>query len=954
MTLNEKIKDSVQKTTGIRCYEGVPPEGVVGRFAYFFPLRSGAAQRYNEVAIFFMERPVFSPLNPEKATNDCRYLALNWLNGLYAYSGLKFQDILSQNNTRDDFGGFGVGIRLVLVDEARHSGGSGVVDNRNYFRITCGIKNGINIAWRGTYPSIEYRSVGEKDWNDFTESISLLPAEAIEFRLKEGATWTATTNTKRFNITSADSSGFGYAILSGNIMSLVDPTCESTTIPINGCFEALFANCVVQEAGELQLPATTLTEGCYASMFLGCTRLMYAPALPATTLAADCYFTMFMNTDLITAPTLPATTLASRCYYRMFEGCTRPSFTAPALPATTLATECYYGMFQGCTSLATAPELPATTLTESCYRDMFYGCTSLTTAPELPATTLTTSCYDSMFRNCSSLQSITVAFTSWNITNTNNWVNGVAASGTFNCPDGLNIQHGNSHIPNGWRVVKPTMYTVTARSNDAEMGHVSGGGSYAVGDTVTLTATAEEGNEFVNWTVSGSEVSTTNPYTFTVSQNTTVIGNFEEVQSASYLTFTALQDGSSVGWNGTYPNLEYSTDGRTWTAFTEPVSVNTGGTIMFRNNGTAWVASGSSNRFTTPSGKFDLSGNIMSLVDAMVETTTLPVNNCFDRLFVNCSNIYNAGDLELPATTLTNYCYQFMFFGCSSLATAPALPATTLTIYCYNSMFRNCSSLATAPSLPATTLADYCYGSMFLDCKALVTAPALPATTLTIYCYQGMFQGCNALTTAPALPATTLTTSCYDSMFLGCIALVNAPTISATTLANNCCKYMFQGCTSLVNAPALPATTMQPYCYRSMFNGCTSLTTSPVLPATTLANYCYSYMFSNCTALTTAPSTLPATAMGEYSYQNMFEYCTSLTTAPTIAAVTSFARRCFEYMFQGCTSLSSITVGFTGWSDFTHYWVSGVAASGTFTCPSSLPEEYGVSRIPSGWTTQNA
>lgn len=59
------------------------------------------------------------------------------------------------------------------------------------------------------------------------------------------------------------------------------------------------------------------------------------------------------------------------------------------------------------------------------------------------------------------------------------------------------------------------------------------------------------------------------------------------------------------------------------------------------------------------------------------------------------------------------YCYAYMFYGCSSLKTAPVLPATTLAENCYTDMFLNCRNLTTAPELPATTLAEGCYSGMF-------------------------------------------------------------------------------------------------------------------------------------------------------------------------------------------------------------------------------------------------
>ena len=64
-------------------------------------------------------------------------------------------------------------------------------------------------------------------------------------------------------------------------------------------------------------------------------------------------------------------------------------------------------------------------------------------------------------------------------------------------------------------------------------------------------------------------------------------------------------------------------------------------------------------------------------------------------------------------------CYQSMFWGCTSLITAPKLTATTLAYGCYYGMFYNCTSLVQAPELPATTLEKYCYSSMFYNCKNL-------------------------------------------------------------------------------------------------------------------------------------------------------------------------------------------------------------------------------------------
>lgn len=165
---------------------------------------------------------------------------------------------------------------------------------------------------------------------------------------------------------------------------------------------------------------------------------------------------------------------------------------------------------------------------------------------------------------------------------------------------------------------------------------------------------------------------------------------------------------------------------------------------------------------------------------------------------------------------------------------------------------------------------------------------------------------------------------------------------------------LFFGCSDLTTAPALPATTLAEDCYASMFRACTSLTAAPDLPATTLADGCYVAMFLACTSLATAP-VLPATTLKNNCYDGMFRGCTSLTTAPALPA-TSLAENCYNQMFYGCSELNSITMLATDISanDCLYEWVSGVAASGTFTkaaAMTSLPT--GINGIPSGWTVQD-
>lgn len=253
-------------------------------------------------------------------------------------------------------------------------------------------------------------------------------------------------------------SATGNFDIQGNMMSLLYGDNYKGQTDLTGknfAFYSLFyGNTKVINTENLSLPATTLAEFCYNNMFSGCASLITAAVLPATTLANVCYSSMFQNcTSLVNAPELPAETLAGSCYSYMFQGCTSLT-TAPKLPATTLASWCYGYMFNRCTNLTTTPELPAITLEARCYINMFNGCTSLITAPELPAITLVDYCYNGMFQNCTNLNYIKAMFTTTPSTSyTNNWVSGVASSGTFVKNSAATwTTTGANGIPSGWTV----------------------------------------------------------------------------------------------------------------------------------------------------------------------------------------------------------------------------------------------------------------------------------------------------------------------------------------------------------------------------------------------------------------------------------------------------------------------------------------------------------------------
>ena len=303
-----------------------------------------------------------------------------------------------------------------------------------------------------------FYSINEGEWIETTVSvdISVSKNDMIRFKSNRG--------NQAYNQETFTSGGTAQFEVAGNLMSLVAGDDFATYVPntnatgTDGDLYRSFMNFFGYCTGLISAKNLIIKYCDYQSFsqfFSRCTSLLIPPKLPAMTLANNCYQYMFDGCkSLTTAPALPATTLASSCYGSMFFGCTSLT-SAPELPATTLAFGCYSEMFMGCTSLTTAPALPATTLEVMCYKSMFSNCTSLTQAPALPATTLNFMCYSNMFSNCTSHNYIKCLATDISAPScTNNWVSGVASTGTFVKAASMNDwATGSSGIPEGWSVL---------------------------------------------------------------------------------------------------------------------------------------------------------------------------------------------------------------------------------------------------------------------------------------------------------------------------------------------------------------------------------------------------------------------------------------------------------------------------------------------------------------------
>ena len=115
-------------------------------------------------------------------------------------------------------------------------------------------------------------------------------------------------------------------------------------------------------------------------------------------------------------------------------------------------------------------------------------------------------------------------------------------------------------------------------------------------------------------------------------------------------------------------SLEYSYNCTDWSAWDlSSLTVNSGDALYIRGNNPSGFNSSPEAyySFVIEGDKVSCSGNIMSLIDYKNWPDVIPCSYCFYGLFENCNALTSAP--ELPATKLADYCYSWMFNGCTFL-----------------------------------------------------------------------------------------------------------------------------------------------------------------------------------------------------------------------------------------------------------------------------------------------
>lgn len=377
--------------------------------------------------------------------------------------------------------------------------------------------------------------------------------------------------------------------------------------------------------------------------------------------------------------------LTEGCYGSMFDGCTALT-TAPALPATTLANYCYQYMFQNCTSLTTAPVLPATTLTYVCYNGMFQNCSSLNKITML-ATDISASI-------CLSNWTDGVAETGTLVINSN--YNDYRSK--LNVPYTWTIlnEDGTPHIfPRDYSEEYLTFEALEEGGFDFNipwelLDTLSDGSfSYSLDDGKTWitenTLEQRQDDFYINPPLSSGTKIMFKGNVTNYAADISVDGGSIKLYNSNFHFY------SNFKVYGNIMSLIYGDNFRGKTTFPNNSSYNFA--ALFANNDEGVI---DVSNLILPAKT--LSYYCYQSMFYGTELTTAPelpattlATSCYNSMFSGCTSLVNAP--ELPATTLKGSCYCGMFSHCTSLTTAPVLPAITLVNQCYAQMFEGCTNL---------------------------------------------------------------------------------------------------------------------------------------------------------------------------------------------------------------------------------------------------------------------
>ena len=441
-----------------------------------------------------------------------------------------------------------------------------------------------------------------------------------------------------------------------------------------------------------------------------------------------------------------------------------------------------------------------------------------------------------------------------------------------------------------------TNYVITVSANNEEGGMVTGGGTFAYGENVILSATANSGYSFVGWVENGGIASTNPNYSFTATFNRNLVAVFADPYTVTVLT----GEGETAYGGGSFDNG----------ALCQLTAVPNEGFCFGYWSENGHVASYDPNYSFVVTGErvltahFALSENAIDFLDFNVKVICLSwwdMDGDGALSYSEASAVEYIGTAFSENTEIISFdeLYYFdhlisiddnAFYGCSSL-TSITLPYSITSIG--NNAFYGCSNLTGPLNLPyfLTSIGD----KAFFGCSSLTGPLNLPYSLTSIG--DRAFFRCSGLTGQLTIPQSV--TSIGDAAFYNCYGFTGPLTIpnSLTSINNGTFEYC-TGFTSL----SIPntVTSIGP----SAFFGCQGLGGSLIIPNS--VSSIGSIAFRNC-----------------YNLTSLFVFA----EAPPTMGTNAFAGF-YVPLHVPCESVDAYQTA-EGWSDFSQ--IIGMCLPGTIT-----------------------
>ena len=443
--------------------------------------------------------------------------------------------------------------------------------------------------------------------------------------------------------------------------------------------------------------------------------------------------------------------------------------------------------FLGCSGLIGTLIIPNSVASIGEYA--FYDCDGLTGSLTLPNSVTTIGNY--AFAYCDGFSSVkSLAETPPTLGNTtfSGWSMGIPVYVPCGFDEAYQASLGWNSFTN---ILGMCPGSITVVANPSEGGTVMGGGYYESGVLCTVTATANDGFAFSNWTNNGMIVSTDSSYTFSVAGDATLIANF--VQDGNISFADANVKAICVA------NWDTNEDGEL--SYAEAAVVTSFGGVFYNNTEiTSFEELQYFIGLTTLSGFNGCSGLMGSL---MIPNSVTTIGG---SAFSGCSGL--TGDLVIPNSVTT--IGSSAFYGCGGFTGDLTIPNSVTSIG--SSAFMNCSGFTGTLTIPnsVTTIGDYA----FSGCSGFTGDLNIPNSVTTIC--KWTFAGCSGFTGSLTIPNSVTTIDNYA--FISCNGFTGSLNIpnSVTTIG----IYAFGDCEGLTGNLTIPnsVTTIRDYAFDECFN----------------------------------------------------------------------------------------------------------------------------------------